>query len=119
MPALDDLRRCLERTHQHDELVREFRSALLSRLLQPGANTSEILDIYVSTIKVGMWTRLQLFNYPIRTSTNGSWLVLQAFRILDPKGVLLEALSEPVKEVDLLSAASDGELLRLEQPAVI
>lgn len=55
MPALDDLRRCLERTHQREELVREFRSALLSRLLQPGANTSEILDIYVSTIKVQMW----------------------------------------------------------------
>ncbi|TYZ62631.1 hypothetical protein PybrP1_006910 [[Pythium] brassicae (nom. inval.)] len=72
IPALDDLRGCLERTHQHGELVHEFRGALLSRLLQPGANTSEILDIYVSTIK--------------------------AFRILDPKGVLLETLSEPVKE---------------------
>lgn len=55
MSALDDLRRCLERTHQHEELVREFRGALLSRLLQPGANTSEILDIYVSTIKVRVW----------------------------------------------------------------
>lgn len=52
IPALDDLRGCLERTHQHGELVHEFRQALLSRLLQPGANTSEILDIYVSTIKV-------------------------------------------------------------------
>uniref|UniRef100_K3X5T3 Anaphase-promoting complex subunit 2 n=1 Tax=Globisporangium ultimum (strain ATCC 200006 / CBS 805.95 / DAOM BR144) TaxID=431595 RepID=K3X5T3_GLOUD len=72
IPALDDLKKCLERTHQHNELVHEFRRALLSRLLQPGANTSEILDIYVSTIK--------------------------AFHILDPKGVLLEALSEPVKE---------------------
>lgn len=27
---------------------------------------------------------------------------VQAFRILDPKGVLLEALSEPVKEVGFL-----------------
>eukprot|EP00644_Phytophthora_capsici_P001479 jgi/Phyca11/526540/estExt2_fgenesh1_pm.C_PHYCAscaffold_100100 len=72
VPALEDLRQCLERTHQHAELLQEFRGALQSRLLQPGANTSAILDIYVSTIK--------------------------AFRLLDPKGVLLEALSGPVKE---------------------
>ncbi|EGZ09658.1 hypothetical protein PHYSODRAFT_564225 [Phytophthora sojae] len=72
IPALEDLRLCLERTQQHGKLLREFRGALQSRLLQPGANTSAILDIYVSTIK--------------------------AFRLLDPKGVLLEALSGPVKE---------------------
>ncbi|KAG6595925.1 Anaphase-promoting complex subunit 2 [Phytophthora cinnamomi] len=72
IPALEDLRLCLERTQQHGELIQEFRGALQSRLLQPGANTSAILDIYVSTIK--------------------------AFRLLDPKGVLLEALSGPVKE---------------------
>ncbi|POM78930.1 Anaphase-promoting complex subunit [Phytophthora palmivora] len=69
VPALEDLRQCLERTHQHSELLREFRAALQTRLLQPGANTSAILEIYVSTIK--------------------------AFRLLDPKGVLLEALSGP------------------------
>ncbi|ETN05330.1 hypothetical protein, variant [Phytophthora nicotianae INRA-310] len=72
VPALEDLRQCLERTQQHGELLQEFRGALQARLLQPGANTSAILDIYVSTIK--------------------------AFRLLDPKGVLLEALSDPVKE---------------------
>ncbi|KAG6976323.1 hypothetical protein JG688_00001483 [Phytophthora aleatoria] len=67
VPALEDLRQCLERTQQHGELLQEFRGALQSRLLQPGANTSAILDIYVSTIK----------------------------------GVLLEALSGPVKEVNI------------------
>ncbi|RMX67361.1 hypothetical protein DD238_000810 [Peronospora effusa] len=72
VPALEDLRQCLERTQQHGELLQEFGGALQSRLLQPGANTSAILEIYVSTIK--------------------------AFRLLDPKGVLLEALSGPVKE---------------------
>uniref|UniRef100_H3GLW2 Anaphase-promoting complex subunit 2 n=1 Tax=Phytophthora ramorum TaxID=164328 RepID=H3GLW2_PHYRM len=51
IPALEDLRQCLERTQQHGQLVREFRAALQSRLLQPGANTAAILDIYVSTIK--------------------------------------------------------------------
>ncbi|KAL7993365.1 putative cullin domain-containing protein [Plasmopara halstedii] len=72
IPALEDLRQCLERTQQHGELVQEFRRALQSRLLQPGANTSAILDIYVSAIK--------------------------AFQLLDPKGVLLEGLSGPIKE---------------------
>ncbi|KAL8002527.1 putative cullin, anaphase-promoting complex subunit 2, cullin domain superfamily [Plasmopara halstedii] len=73
IPALEDLRQCLERTQQHGELVQEFRRALQSRLLQPGANTSAILDIYVSAIK--------------------------AFQLLDPKGVLLEGLSGPIKEL--------------------
>ena len=73
VPALEDLKKCLEKTNQQEELVQHFRQSLFKRLLQPGANTFEILQIYVSTIK--------------------------AFRILDPKGVLLEALSEPVKEV--------------------
>ena len=52
VPALEDLRQCLERTQQQDELVRSFRDSLQSRLLQPGANTSAILEIYVSIIKV-------------------------------------------------------------------
>uniref|UniRef100_M4BJY0 Cullin family profile domain-containing protein n=1 Tax=Hyaloperonospora arabidopsidis (strain Emoy2) TaxID=559515 RepID=M4BJY0_HYAAE len=51
VPALEDLRQCLERTQQQDELVRSFRDSLQSRLLQPGANTSAILEIYVSIIK--------------------------------------------------------------------
>ncbi|TDH72760.1 hypothetical protein CCR75_000742 [Bremia lactucae] len=72
VPALEDLRQCIDQTQQHRELVYKFRQALQSRLLQPGANTSAILDIYVSTIK--------------------------AFRLLDPKGVMLEALSGPIKE---------------------
>ncbi|DBA04288.1 TPA: hypothetical protein N0F65_002050 [Lagenidium giganteum] len=72
IPALEDLKSCLERTKQQQLLVTQFRSDLTSRLLQPGANTSQVLDIYVSTIK--------------------------AFRLLDPKGVMLEAFSEPIKQ---------------------
>ncbi|GLE11729.1 hypothetical protein PINS_up024316 [Pythium insidiosum] len=71
-PALEDLKSCLDRTQQHVELTQRFRDVLVTRLLHPGANTSAILDIYVSTIK--------------------------AFRFLDPRGVLLETLSAPVKE---------------------
>lgn len=52
VPALEDLRQCLERTQQHGELIHAFQDALQTRLLQPGANTSAILDVYVSIIKV-------------------------------------------------------------------
>jgi anaphase-promoting complex subunit 2 len=52
MPCLEDLRTCLERTQQHRELVASLRLALGRRLLHPGANTSQIIDVYISTIKV-------------------------------------------------------------------
>ena len=59
---LQDLRRCLERTRQHPELVHNFRKMLSKRLLHPGAETSQILDLYISLIK--------------------------SFRLLDPQGVI-------------------------------
>jgi hypothetical protein len=51
-PALEDIRACLDHTNQHTALVESYREVLVARLLHPGANTSAILDIYVSTIKV-------------------------------------------------------------------
>jgi anaphase-promoting complex subunit 2 len=53
-PALEDLRACLDQTqNQHAPLlVASFRDVVAARLLHPGVNTSAILDIYVSTIKV-------------------------------------------------------------------
>ena len=69
--AILDLKESLERTHQYRDLVQCLRSAFSSRLLHPGANTSQILDVYIATIK--------------------------SLRLLDPSGVLLEAISEPVK----------------------
>ena len=71
-PALLDLRDTLERTHLHQKLVVSLRDVLQQRLLHPGANTSQIIDVYVATIK--------------------------ALRLLDPTGVLLESVSEPVKD---------------------
>ena len=53
-------------------LVLSLREVLQQRLLHPGANTSQIIDVYVAAIK--------------------------ALRLLDPTGVLLESVSESVKD---------------------
>ena len=70
LPALDDLQKCLEHTHQHDETVLSLSRSIDARLLHPGADTANILQIYVSAIK--------------------------ALRHLDPSGVTLEAISQRV-----------------------
>ena len=49
-----------------------MQGVLQRRLLHPGANTSQIIDIYVATIKT--------------------------LKILDPTGILLESISEPIKD---------------------
>ncbi|XP_076900275.1 anaphase-promoting complex subunit 2-like isoform X1 [Bidens hawaiensis] len=71
-PAIEDLKQCLEYTGQHSKLVNSFISALRYRLLTAGASTNDILHQYVSTIK--------------------------ALRTIDPAGVFLEAVGEPIRE---------------------
>lgn len=71
-PALEDIRDCLDRTHLRDRLVQSLRAAIQTRLLHPGVNTTDVLHAYISAIK--------------------------ALRVLDPKGVLLELVSEPVRQ---------------------
>ncbi|KAI3418323.1 uncharacterized protein J3R85_013803 [Psidium guajava] len=71
-PAIEDLRQCLEYTGQHSKLVKSFISALRYRLLTAGASTNDILHQYVSTIK--------------------------ALRTIDPAGIFLEAVGEPIRE---------------------
>ncbi len=71
-PSLLDFRSALERTHQQKKIIRSLQNVLQRRLLHPGANTSQIIDIYVATIKT--------------------------LRILDPTGILLESISEPIKD---------------------
>ena len=71
-PALLDFRTALERTHQQKKIIRSLQDVLQRRLLHPGANTSQIIDIYVATIKT--------------------------LKILDPTGILLESISEPIKD---------------------
>jgi len=72
MPAITDLRTCLQNTTLHAELVDSFVDATRSRLLHAGASTVDIVQQYIGTIK----TLLEL----------------------DPSGVVLELVSPPVKE---------------------
>ncbi|KAF8399507.1 hypothetical protein HHK36_015374 [Tetracentron sinense] len=71
-PAIEDLKQCLEYTGQHSKLIDSFISALRYRLLTAGASTNDILHQYVSTIK--------------------------ALRTIDPTGVFLEAVGEPLRD---------------------
>ncbi|KAG2707114.1 hypothetical protein I3843_05G121300 [Carya illinoinensis] len=71
-PAIEDLKQCLEYTGQHSKLVESFISALRYRLLTAGASTNDILHQYVSSIK--------------------------ALRTIDPAGVFLEAVGEPIRD---------------------
>ncbi|CAI5484668.1 unnamed protein product [Closterium sp. Yama58-4] len=56
----------------HAWLVASFRAALANRLLTAGASTADILQQYVSAIR--------------------------ALRLVDPSGVVLEAVSEPIRQ---------------------
>ncbi|KZV56961.1 anaphase-promoting complex subunit 2 [Dorcoceras hygrometricum] len=71
-PSIEDLKQCLEYTGQHSKLVDSFIASLKYRLLTAGASTNDILHQYVSTIK--------------------------ALRTIDPAGVFLEAVGEPIRE---------------------
>ena len=72
LPAITDLRTCLQNTTLHAALVDSFVDAMRSRLLHAGASTVDIVQQYIGTIK----TLLEL----------------------DPSGVVLELVSGPVKE---------------------
>jgi hypothetical protein len=50
--AVEELRTVLERTKMHHALGRALRQALVRRLNHPGATTSQIIDVYINTIKV-------------------------------------------------------------------
>lgn len=71
-PAIDDLKICLEKLDLRMHLVKSLKQALETRLLHPGVNTNDILTGYVAAIK--------------------------AIRHLDSSGVLLETITEPVKQ---------------------
>jgi len=71
IPALLDLRRCLARTGRTAPLVRALRQQLSRRLLIAGAHTRDVIKVYIKTIK--------------------------AMRLVDPRGLLLEAVSAPIR----------------------
>ncbi|KZT12088.1 ubiquitin-protein ligase [Laetiporus sulphureus 93-53] len=69
--ALLDLKECLNRVDQRDQLVQALRKANKKRLLHPGADTKDILTQYVS--------------------------IIRCLRILDPPGVLLFKVADPIR----------------------
>jgi anaphase-promoting complex subunit 2 len=71
IPALKDLKACLKRGAQRAAAVNVFQVACSRRLLHGGANTVDIISGYISTIR--------------------------SFSILDPKGVLLDKVSRPIR----------------------
>ncbi|XP_034045788.1 anaphase-promoting complex subunit 2 isoform X2 [Thalassophryne amazonica] len=70
--AIEDLKFCLERTNQRQQLLTSLRSAFESRLLHPGVHTSDILTVYISAIK--------------------------ALRELDPSMVILQVACQPIRK---------------------
>ncbi|XP_067004982.2 anaphase-promoting complex subunit 2 [Anabrus simplex] len=70
-PAVEDLRICLQKTDLRSYLAQKLQRALETRLLHPGVNTPDILTAYVAAIR--------------------------ALKQLDPTGVLLETVTQPVR----------------------
>lgn len=54
LPAVRELSVALDRTGRlwYQALAHEWRNALMARLLHPGAETSQIIEVYINTIKV-------------------------------------------------------------------
>eukprot|EP00026_Physarum_polycephalum_P002809 Phypoly_transcript_02817.p1 GENE.Phypoly_transcript_02817~~Phypoly_transcript_02817.p1 ORF type:complete len:818 (+),score=124.80 Phypoly_transcript_02817:172-2625(+) len=71
MPCLQDLHLCLTKTSQHKHLVAALKKSNVLRLLHPGANTSDIISQYISTIK--------------------------AMKLIDPSGVILDEVGDPIR----------------------
>ena len=69
--AIEDLKHYITKTSSRTHLTSSFSDALSQRLLQPGASTTEILQVYIS--------------------------VIDAFLLLDSKGVLLDRVARPIR----------------------
>ncbi|KAI0566527.1 Cullin [Gracilaria domingensis] len=72
LPAVEDLKDCILSTDQKPELTIALREQFVQTMLNVGTITSEILQQYVNVIRM--------------------------LRFLDPSGVMLENVSEPVRE---------------------
>lgn len=69
--AIEDLKQYIVTTPARSHLTTYFSSVISNRLLQPGASTTEILQVYVC--------------------------IIRAFAVLDPKGVLLDRIARPIR----------------------
>ncbi|XP_075228750.1 anaphase promoting complex subunit morula isoform X2 [Lycorma delicatula] len=71
-PAVEDLKICLKKTDLRGFLTQKLQRALETRLLHPGVNTPDIITAYIAAIR--------------------------ALRQLDPTGVLLETVTQPIRQ---------------------
>jgi hypothetical protein len=80
LPALTDLKACLERTRLHPaRLISTLTASLHRRLLQPGAMTADILGQFISTVKalrhldpaLPAATALEVVGHPIKEYLRG------------------------------------------------
>ena len=69
--AIEDLKRYVTNTSARMRLTTSFTNILSHRLLQPGASTTEILQVYIA--------------------------IIRAFAVLDSKGVLLDRVAKPLR----------------------
>lgn len=69
--AIEDLKKAITEPAARSYLVGNFLGVVSHRLLQPGASTTEILQVYIS--------------------------IIRAFTELDPKGVLLDRVARPIR----------------------
>jgi anaphase-promoting complex subunit 2 len=72
LPDVHDLRLVLGLTGLQSSLAVRLQESLQRRLCHPGANTSQIIDVYINTIKV--------------------------LRVIDPSDRLLSVVAEPVRQ---------------------
>jgi anaphase-promoting complex subunit 2 len=70
-PAIEDLRHFTTNPATRGYLTNDFANVLQTRLLHPGASTIEILQLYIA--------------------------IIRSFRVLDPKGVLLDRVARRVR----------------------
>ena len=69
--AIEDLKCYITTTEVRADLTSSFSGVISRRMLQPGASTTEILQVYI--------------------------YIIRAFAVLDPKGVLLDRIARPIR----------------------
>ena len=69
--AVEDLKWYITTTEARADLTSSFSGVISRRMLQPGASTTEILQVYI--------------------------YIIRAFAVLDPKGVLLDRIARPIR----------------------
>ncbi|KAK3814020.1 MAG: LOW QUALITY PROTEIN: hypothetical protein J3Q66DRAFT_370966 [Benniella sp.] len=82
-PAVLDLQECIEWTGQRDQLQNAFLAAVDKRLMHPGAETTDIVEFYISTIKY--------------------------LRVLDSSGVMLDCASRAIEIPEVLMQMEMGD----------